>query len=126
MVVESRAEAGEVKELLVRAYDCLCILNIYIHYFMYNIQYPTTHPLTHPPAHPPPKNTPPQPPKHTPQDICREYKTAIRLKAAIAALPPDDAKRQIELAAYFTHCAFQPAHLLLALRMAMVAAFKVR
>lgn len=56
--------------------------------------------------------------------ICREYKTAIRLKAAIAELPADDAKRQIELAAYFTHCALQPAHLLLALRMAMVAAFK--
>lgn len=60
------------------------------------------------------------------QDICREYKTAIRLKAAIAEVPADDAKRQIELAAYFTHCALQPAHLLLALRMAMVAAFKVR
>lgn len=41
-------------------------------------------------------------------------------------MPADDAKRQIELAAYFTHCALQPAHLLLALRMAMVAAFKVR
>jgi len=57
-------------------------------------------------------------------DICREYKTAIRLKNAIAETPADQAVRQMELSAYFTHCNLQPAHLLLALRMAMVSAFK--
>jgi coatomer protein complex subunit alpha (xenin) len=57
-------------------------------------------------------------------DICREYKTAIRIKNAIAELSSDQAVRQIELSAYFTHCNLQPAHLLLALRMAMVSAFK--
>ena len=57
-------------------------------------------------------------------EICREYKTAIRLKNAIADTAADNAVRQIELSAYFTHCNLQPAHLLLALRMAMVSAFK--
>ncbi|CAM9256260.1 unnamed protein product [Chrysoparadoxa australica] len=56
-------------------------------------------------------------------EICREYVTAIRLKHAIGDVP-DDPKRSMELAAYFTHCNLQPAHLLLALRLAMVAAFK--
>jgi len=56
--------------------------------------------------------------------VCREYLTAIRLKTAIA-----DEKaptRQTELAAYFTHCALQPSHLVLALRMAMVYSFKLK
>jgi coatomer protein complex subunit alpha (xenin) len=57
-------------------------------------------------------------------NICREYKTAIRLKNAIAETPADNAVRQIELSAYFTHCDMQPPHLMLALRMAMVSAFK--
>lgn len=56
-------------------------------------------------------------------EVCREYVTAIRLKEAIDAAK-DDPVRQTELAAYFTHCNLQPAHLLLALRQAMATAFK--
>lgn len=44
-------------------------------------------------------------------DICREYKTAIRIKNAMAETSPDNAARQIELAAYFTHCNLQVGHL---------------
>jgi hypothetical protein len=40
-------------------------------------------------------------------EICREYKTAIRIKNAMAETPADNAVRQIELAAYFTHCNLQ-------------------
>lgn len=43
-------------------------------------------------------------------DICREYKTAIRIKNAMAETSPDNAARQIELAAYFTHCNLQVRH----------------
>ena len=35
-----------------------------------------------------------------------------------------DVKRSLELAAYFTHCNLQPAHLMLALKTAMALAFK--
>jgi len=56
-------------------------------------------------------------------EICREYITAIRIKAAIAEAGSDPV-RSTELAAYFTHCNLQPVHLLLALRSAMAAAFK--
>jgi coatomer protein complex subunit alpha (xenin) len=55
-------------------------------------------------------------------EICREYITAIRLKNAVAET--EDPVRGMELALYFTHCNMQPAHLLLALRMAMASAFK--
>jgi len=56
-------------------------------------------------------------------EICREYITAIRLKAAMS----DNASNPIrltELSAYFTHCNLQPSHLLLALRTAMGTAYK--
>lgn len=56
-------------------------------------------------------------------EICREYITAIRIKAAITAAG-DDPVRSTELSAYFTHCNLQPVHLLLALRSAMGTAFK--
>lgn len=39
---------------------------------------------------------------------------------------PDSLKRQLELAAYFTHCRLQPAHLSLALRLAMTTFTKAR
>ncbi|CAN0223457.1 unnamed protein product [Discosporangium mesarthrocarpum] len=55
-------------------------------------------------------------------EICREYITAIRIKAAVAETT--DPVRSMELAAYFTRCNLLPAHLLLALRMAMASAFK--
>ena len=56
-------------------------------------------------------------------EICREYITAIRIKAAMAEAGSDPV-RSTELSAYFTHCNLQPVHLLLALRSAMGAAFK--
>jgi coatomer protein complex subunit alpha (xenin) len=37
-----------------------------------------------------------------------------------------DPARQLELAAYFTHCNLQPSHLLLALKTAMATAFKCK
>ena len=55
--------------------------------------------------------------------ICREYITAIRLKAAMSEFAADPV-RSTELSAYFTHCDLQPVHMLLALRSAMGTAFK--
>ena len=52
--------------------------------------------------------------------------TAIRLKNMIGELGPDDVVRSTELSAYFTHCNLQPAHLLLALNLAMTAAFRAK
>ena len=54
-------------------------------------------------------------------DITREYVTAIRLKHANAI---EKGVRQMELSAYFTHCNLQPAHLALALNLAMTQAYK--
>lgn len=56
-------------------------------------------------------------------EICREYITAIRIKGALGEAGSDPV-RSTELAAYFTHCNLQPAHLLLALRSAMATSFK--
>ena len=56
-------------------------------------------------------------------EICREYITAIRIKAAMAEVA-DDPVKSTELSAYFTHCNLQPVHLLLSLRSAMGTAFK--
>mmetsp|Transcript_38434 Transcript_38434/g.85815 ORF Transcript_38434/g.85815 Transcript_38434/m.85815 type:complete len:1259 (-) Transcript_38434:290-4066(-) len=58
-------------------------------------------------------------------DIAREYTTAIRLKLKIGEVA-EDPVRSTELCAYFTHCNLQPGHLFLALRQAMVAAFKIK
>jgi coatomer protein complex subunit alpha (xenin) len=59
-------------------------------------------------------------------DISREYITAIRLKLAISELAERDEVRSTELCAYFTHCNLQPGHLFLALRQAMVQAFRIK
>jgi coatomer protein complex subunit alpha (xenin) len=53
-------------------------------------------------------------------DMGREYITAIRVKAAITE-SVSDIPRTLELAAYFTHCNLQPAHLMLALKTAMAS-----
>lgn len=37
----------------------------------------------------------------------------------VVQMEPDNAKRSLELAAYFAHCKLQPAHLQIALRSAM-------
>eukprot|EP01041_Mallomonas_annulata_P007740 gene7740-15829_t len=55
-------------------------------------------------------------------DVCREYITALRVKSSMAET--EDVARGLELAAYFTHCNLQPAHLMLALKNAMATAFK--
>jgi coatomer subunit alpha len=57
-------------------------------------------------------------------EVCREYITAIRVKTAIGETT--DVARGLELAAYFTHCNLQPAHLMLALKSAMASAFKAK
>jgi coatomer protein complex subunit alpha (xenin) len=54
-------------------------------------------------------------------EIVREYVTAVRLKHANAL---ESGVRQMELSAYFTHCNLQPAHLALALNLAMTQAYK--
>lgn len=54
-------------------------------------------------------------------EISREYITAIRLKNANAS---SMGVRQMELSALFTHCKLQPAHVALALNLAMSQAFK--
>lgn len=57
-------------------------------------------------------------------EVSREYITAIRLKSAMAET--QDPVRTMELSAYFTHCNLQPAHLVLALKLAMSNAFKFK
>ncbi|KXS19763.1 coatomer subunit alpha [Gonapodya prolifera JEL478] len=61
--------------------------------------------------------------------VSREYILGLRMETSRKRLNMDVAanqKRAIELAAYFTHCQLQPAHLQLSLRSAMTLAFKVR
>jgi coatomer protein complex subunit alpha (xenin) len=57
-------------------------------------------------------------------DVSREYITALRIKAAMGET--SEPTRSLELAAYFTHCNLQPAHLMLALKTAMASAFKAK
>jgi coatomer protein complex subunit alpha (xenin) len=57
--------------------------------------------------------------------ICREYTTGLRLEL-LRKTVGDDKVRVCELAAYFTHCNLQPAHLMLALRSAMTLTFKAK
>lgn len=55
--------------------------------------------------------------------LCREYILGITLemeRRRVQQQEPDNVKRQLELAAYFTHCSLRPADLALALRLAMV------
>lgn len=54
--------------------------------------------------------------------LCKEYVVGLRLETErqrLVAEEPDNAVRHLELAAYFTHCNLQPAHIQLALRSAM-------
>jgi len=55
--------------------------------------------------------------------ICREYLIGIRLELSRRDLK--DEIRKVELAAYFTHCSIQTAHLTLSLLSAMTAAYKI-
>jgi coatomer protein complex subunit alpha (xenin) len=58
--------------------------------------------------------------------VCREYITAVLLETTRREQFKDDAVRNMELAAYLTHCNLQPLHLLISLRSAMSSAVKVR
>jgi coatomer protein complex subunit alpha (xenin) len=55
---------------------------------------------------------------------CREYLFGIAIEKE--RKETNDPKRSIELAAYFTHCNLQTVHLQLAIRLAMVQAFKMK
>merc|ERR1712072_1316718 len=54
------------------------------------------------------------------KEICREYLLGIQcqLKRQILEKAKEDAKTQVELAAYFTHCKLQKKHVVLALQVA--------
>jgi len=58
--------------------------------------------------------------------VCREYITAVLLESTRREQFKDDPKRNMELAAYLTHCNLQPLHLLISLRSAMSSAVKVK
>ena len=54
--------------------------------------------------------------------LAREYLLGVTLeleRRRIAQENPDNVKRSLELAAYFTHCRMQPAHLQITLRSAI-------
>lgn len=62
-------------------------------------------------------------------DICREYLVGLLLETARKELPRDNvenAKRNAEMAAYFTHCQLQPVHQILTLRIAINLFFKLK
>ncbi|GAN06302.1 coatomer protein complex, subunit alpha [Mucor ambiguus] len=61
--------------------------------------------------------------------ICREYTMGLAIeqqRRSITASDPNNTKRALELAAYFTHCQMQTPHLQLALRQAAKQAFKLK
>ena len=54
--------------------------------------------------------------------MAREYLLGVTIeieRRRVAQEDPDNVKRSLELAAYFTHCKLQPAHLQIALRSAI-------
>lgn len=57
--------------------------------------------------------------------VARDYTLALKIELKRKEMK-DDAARQAELAAYFTHCNLQPIHLSLSLRSAMSVFFKLK
>ena len=54
--------------------------------------------------------------------VCREYIFGISVeleRRCVEKTEPSNIKRQLELAAYFTHCRLQSSHVVLTLRQAM-------
>lgn len=54
----------------------------------------------------------------------REYLLGVSIeleRRRVAQVEPDNIQRNLELAAYFTHCQLQPVHMQIALRSAMAA-----
>nr|XP_039274380.1 LOW QUALITY PROTEIN: coatomer subunit alpha-like [Styela clava] len=61
--------------------------------------------------------------------ICREYIVGLTMEQRRKELPKeslDEQKRNCEMAAYLTHCQWQPVHLMLALRTAQNLFFKLK
>ncbi|XP_066948012.1 coatomer subunit alpha isoform X1 [Macrobrachium rosenbergii] len=61
--------------------------------------------------------------------VCKEYVLGITMelhRKTLGKTAPDDLKRSLELAAYFTHCELQPGHQILTLRTAVNLAFKMK
>jgi coatomer protein complex subunit alpha (xenin) len=58
--------------------------------------------------------------------VCREYLVGLASEAERKKLGPNDSKRSLELASYFTHCGIQTIHLTFALKAAMVQSFKLK
>ena len=56
--------------------------------------------------------------------LAQEYKLAVRIMLVGKAHDQADAVRQMELAAYMTHCALDAPHLMLACNLAMVVTYK--
>ncbi|KAK6455869.1 coatomer WD associated region-domain-containing protein [Scheffersomyces xylosifermentans] len=56
--------------------------------------------------------------------LCREYVLGLSIELARRALDPNDIKRNLELAAYFTRAQLQNPHKLNALQVAMTQSFK--
>ncbi|EDK36476.2 hypothetical protein PGUG_00574 [Meyerozyma guilliermondii ATCC 6260] len=56
--------------------------------------------------------------------LCREYILGLSMELARRALGPDDIKRNLELAAYFTRAGLQGPHRINALQVAMTQSFK--
>lgn len=60
-------------------------------------------------------------------NICREYIVGLTMELKRRELNDSaDLKRNVELAAYFTHCSLQPVHMMLSLQLAMSQAFKAK
>ncbi|CAG8819946.1 19700_t:CDS:10, partial [Gigaspora margarita] len=62
-------------------------------------------------------------------EVCREYIVGLSMEQMRRKYPldsPENTKRALELAAYFTHCRLQPAHLQLSLRSAMTLNYKAK
>ncbi|XP_070499258.1 coatomer subunit alpha isoform X2 [Chironomus tepperi] len=62
-------------------------------------------------------------------NICREYVVGLQMETHRKTLPKntlEEQKRLCELAAYFTHCNFQPVHQILTLRTALNMFFKMK
>lgn len=60
--------------------------------------------------------------------VCKEYILGLQMELYRKTLPKEDLqdqRRSLELAAYFTHCSMNPAHLMLALRTAMNLSYRL-
>ncbi len=63
---------------------------------------------------------------HAILNVCKNYILGLQIELARRALPATEVKRNLELAAYFTHVELQPAHRLNALQVAMTQSFKAK